>query len=378
MTLPRCGPTAWHLCLAALCLVLGLVLSLNSPATAQTATNTSAEVDIVVGTRVLPPMVVQDGDRLSGFSIDLWNAIAERLQLRTRYEIAPDVRSLLELVQSGKVALGIAAISITAARETQFDFSQPIMSAGLQIMTRGKADAESQPFRELLGLLLSPMMLVWLGIAAVLVIVPAHVVWFLERGHPAGMIPTRRYIPGIFHAIYWAAGTLATQSDQMPRQWLARVVALLWMFVGVVFVAFYTAQLAASLTVQQIQGGISGPDDLKGKRVATTAGSTAAAVLRELRAEPLEVVRIESAYAMLADGTADAVVFDAPVLLFYAANEGRGSVQLVGAPFRLEDYGIAFRVNDPLRRQVNQTLLALREDGTYRRIYDKWFKSSAG
>ena len=361
--------------LAAFPVVLALVLVKITGAAAQSPASALPGNEITVGTRILPPMVVQDGTQLSGFSIDLWSAVAERLQLRTHYEIAPDVRSLLELVQSDKVALGIAAISITSARETQFDFSQPILSAGLQIMIRGKADAESHPFRELLGLLLSPMMLVWLSIASVLIILPAHVVWLLERSHPAGMIPTRRYFPGIFYALYWAAGTLATQSDEMPRQWLARIVALLWMFVGVVFVAFYTAQLAASLTVQQIQGGISGPDDLKGKRVAATAGSTAVAVLRELRAEPIEVARIEAAYTLLRAGAVDAVVFDAPVLMFYAANEGRGNVQLVGTPFRLEDYGIAFRNGDPLRKQVNQTLLALREDGTYRRIYDKWFKS---
>lgn len=43
--------------------------------------------------------------------------------------------------------------------------------------------------------------------------------------------------------MWWAAGTLATQAEQMPRHWFARVLAILWMFVGVVFVAYYTAQL---------------------------------------------------------------------------------------------------------------------------------------
>ena len=71
----------------------------------------------------------------------------------------------------------------------------------------------------------------------------------------------------------------------------------------------------------------------------------------------------------------DAVVFDAPVLLFYAAREGKGRVQLVGPTFRKEDYGIAFPRNSPLRKQVNVALLALREDGTYQRLYDKWFTS---
>jgi polar amino acid transport system substrate-binding protein len=32
-----------------------------------------------------------------------------------------------------------------------------------------------------------------------------------------------------------------------------------------------------------------------------------------------------------------------------------------------------FQAGNPLRKQVNNALLALREDGTYQQIYDKWF-----
>jgi polar amino acid transport system substrate-binding protein len=359
--------------LAALGLNLGLDLNLglnlHSTARAQTA---APELRVV--TRVLPPLVVDQGGKLTGFSIDLWEKIAERTQVKMRYQAAPDVRALLEEVRAGRADLGVAAISITAAREAEFDFSHPILNAGLQIMVRGKGqDTDANPLMDLLGLLFSKTILVWMGIALLLILLPAHIVWLLERRHPNGIIPTDKYIPGIFHAMYWAAGTLATQSDQMPRQWLARLIAVFWMFTGVVFVAFYTAQLAATLTVQQIQGGINGPDDLQGKKVATTRGSTAAAHLRELRASVIEVGQIEDAYRALLNKEADAVVFDAPVLLYYAANDGKGRVHMVGAAFRKEDYGIVFQPGNALRKQVNNALLALREDGSYQQIYDKWF-----
>ena len=64
------------------------------------------------------------------------------------------------------------------------------------------------------------------------------------------------------------------------------------MFAGVVFVALYTAQLTATLTFQQIAGGINGPEDLVGKRVAVTAGSTSASAVGELQAQPLQVREI--------------------------------------------------------------------------------------
>lgn len=355
-------------------IVLGLLLAIASTVPSLHAQTANQEVRVV--TRVLPPLVVDQQGQLGGFSIDLWNKIAERIALTTSYQIAPDVRSLLDEIRSGKAEIGISAISITSAREKEFDFSQPMLNAGLQIMVRGKGqDADPNPLRDLFGLLFSKTILVWLGIALLLILVPAHLVWLLERGHTESIIPTRKYFPGIFYAMYWAAGTLATQGEQMPRQWLARVVAVLWMFTGVVFVAFYTAQLAATLTVQQIQGGINGPDDLQGRKVATTRGSTAAGALPELKAQVHEVSRIEEAYQALLSKKVDAVVFDAPVLLYKAANDGKGVVQLVGSPFRKEDYGIVFQQNSALRKQVNNALLTLREDGTYQQLYDKWFAS---
>lgn len=332
--------------------------------------------ELRVVTRVLPPMVVERQGALTGFSIDLWNEISQRLKIKSNFHVAPDVGSLLADVRSGKADIGIAAVSITAAREVEFDFSQPILNAGLQIMTPGGGrDNDSNPLKDLLTLLFSWTSLAWLGIAILLVLIPAHIVWWLERHRTDSIIPNPNYIPGIYYALYWAAGTLATQADSAPKGWLARIVALLWMFTGVVFVALYTAQLAATLTVQQIAGGINGPEDLAGKRVATTRGSTAANVVRALQAQVVEVGQISEAYEALNRRSVDAVVFDAPVLLYYAANEGKGRVSVVGAPFRKEDYGIVFPRGSELRSHINVELLRIREDGTYQRLYDRWFAS---
>src|SRR5215510_15490457 len=194
--------------IAPIALALAMLLAMHAAAPAQTAPS-----ELQVATRVLPPVVVDQAGTLTGFSIDLWNKIAERMQLKVRYQIAPDVRALLEEIRTGKADLGVAAISVTAARETEFDFSHPILSAGLQIMVRGKGqDADANPLMDLLGLLFSKTILLWMGIALLLILIPAHIVWLLERRHPNGILPTDKYLPGIFHAMYWAAGTLATQA----------------------------------------------------------------------------------------------------------------------------------------------------------------------
>jgi len=92
-----------------------------------------------VATRIVPPMVIEKNGILSGFSIELWNNIGERLNRETEYVVMSDVSELLDAVENGGADLGIAAISITSERENRFDFSQPIMNSGLQILVRGTA-----------------------------------------------------------------------------------------------------------------------------------------------------------------------------------------------------------------------------------------------
>ena len=109
-------------------LVMALLVS-ASPVSAQEAAAQVQPREVKIVTRVLPPMVIERDNALTGFSIDLMGEIANRLKLKVSYTTAPDVRALLEEVRSGRVELGISAVSITAAREAEFDFSQPMLNA---------------------------------------------------------------------------------------------------------------------------------------------------------------------------------------------------------------------------------------------------------
>jgi polar amino acid transport system substrate-binding protein len=330
--------------------------------------------DVTVAVRVLPPFVVQQDGHLSGFSIDLWNAIAAKRHWTTHFDVVPDVDAQLAAVAAKKDDVAVGAVSITADRDLRYDFSQPILSGGLQILTRTqKAGPEATAFDSLMHLLFSPSVLVWLGIAVVLTIVPAHIVWFLERRHPEGMIASKSYFPGIFQAFFWGLGTLATQADSMPRHWGSRLVAVLWMFTSVVFVAFYTATLTASLTVQSFRSAINGPDDLPGKAVATVTGTTSADYLRDSGVHATAFPDVDAAVKALTDKKIDAVVYDAPVLQYIASRDDSGAVGVVGPVFHAGDYGYAFVNGSALRKDVDATLLGLRESGDYDTISAKWF-----
>ncbi|BCL37974.1 transporter substrate-binding domain-containing protein [Nostoc sp. MS1] len=341
------------------------------PARSQQPTTQQSQQSLVVATRAIPPFVFDDKGKLSGFSIDLWRSIASEIGAKFKFEEYANVADLLSAVENGKANAGIAAISITAERQQKFDFSLPMFSGGLQILVRNsKINSGGAP--DILSLLFSVTLLQVIGLAVLLTVIAAHIIWLSERHHKESIVD-KSYFPGIFKACWWAAATLATQADEMPKGIISRVLAVMWMFAGVVFVAYFTAAATTSLTVQQLQADIQSVNDLPGKLVATTTGSTAAAYLKENKIPILEVAKIEQAYDALDKKKADAVVFDAPVLLFYAANQGQGKVEVVGSVFREENYGIVLPNNSPYRKSINRALLELKENGTYQVLYDKWF-----
>ena len=335
--------------------------------------NTSSDKSLKVATRIVSPFVIQKNGELSGFSIELWKNIAQELKIESNFNKVDTIANLLNTVKLKQSDLAISAISVTAEREKDFDFSQPIFDSGLQILVRSQGQQSS--ITRLLSSIFTPTLLQLLGIMALIILIPAHIIWLVERTHDGGFLENKAYFPGIFKACWWAAATLATQAEEMPKGAWGRIMAVIWMFISVVFIAYFTATVTTSLSVEQLQSNIRSPNDLAGKKIATISGSTSANYLKQQNIAATEFKQIDEAYDALNNTEVDAVVFDAPILLYYAAHEGKGKVQVVGGIFRKESYAIALPTGSPYRKPINKALLLLQEKGIYQEIYDKWFTS---
>jgi polar amino acid transport system substrate-binding protein len=284
-----------------------------------------------------------------------------------------DVTDLLETMRSKNADVLVGATFYTSERDKVYDFSYPILAAGLQVLVRGTGEnGTPTPLRDVMALLFSKSAAIWLGVALIIILVPAHVIWLLDRGREDSVSPGKGYFPGILDALVWATTALVSQVQLLPNQWLARVFGLLWMFAGVVFISLYTAELTATLTVEQIRGAINGPEDLPGKRVAVLANSVAADYLRKIGAQVQAYQTGDEVFAALLSQKADAALGSAPGVRYYAAHAGRGRVSVVGPEIDRQDMGFLFQLGSPLRKQVGNALIALHEDGTYQRIYEKW------
>jgi len=338
-----------------------------------------------VATGIISPFVLKDGKFLSGFSIELWQEIANELGLKYQFKEYIGTSKLLDAVSQNQADLGISTITITAEREKKFDFSYPIFHNGLQIMVRSSQNSTSSAnpidsvlsFGRNLFTTIIPKLLnfgsIFLGLGILLSIIVAHLVWFFERGNPEPLFATEKYIPGIFEAFWWALTNLFGQQEH-PKKLLSRIVSFFWVFTAVLMLAYFTASLTSDLTVQQINGDIKGLDDLKDKIVGTTRNSAPSIFLKEHDIKTIESESIDQVFENLLLKKVDAVVFDSPILHYYSTHEGQGKVQIVGEIFNESEYGIVFPQNSPIKKQIDVALLKLHDNGTYTRLYHKYFK----
>ena len=333
----------------------------------------AAERSVTVVTYPLDPFVMTRDGANTGFTIELMNEVAKRAGWTLNYTEIPNGSSegLLREVIEGRADAAACSISITADRMKTADFSQPILSGGLQILVPASTVKHSQPgLMGFLELLLSKSMLVWFFAGLILTIIPAHIIWLLERSHSDSMV-SRSYFPGIFQSFAWGLGMLAASADDAPRHWHSRIVTVIWAFVCIIFVSYYTAILTSNLTAEKFESKIAGPGDLVGKKVCAVAKSTSSKFLTEVGVPHDTPPNLPECYAGLGDEY-DAVVDATPILRYYANNEGAGKVEVVGPVFKDRDYGIGFRIGSDLRKQFDAALLQMREDGAYGEIREKW------
>jgi polar amino acid transport system substrate-binding protein len=178
-----------------------------------------------------------------------------------------------------------------------------------------------------------------------------------------------------FPAFWWALNLVVNGGfeERVPRTPFGRVFGVLLVVSSLFVVSIFVARITAAMTISAIESSVSSVNDLYGKRVGTVAGSTAEAFLQNRDLNGRAMDDLTDVLQAFEKGDLDAVVFDAPILAYYVLTNGAKFGQLAGPTFQHESYGIALPSGSPLIEPINQTLLELREDGTYAELHRKWF-----
>ena len=124
-------------------------------------------------------------------------------------------------------------------------------------------------------------------------------------------------------------------------------------------------------------------DDLKGKTIVSTTGTTNFKILRNLNEEKKLGIDLlgakDHAESALMVEMGRAVAFGMDDILLYglrASAQNPASLAVVGEPIQVEPYAIMLRRDDPaFKKLVDGTLAGLMKSGEFAKLYAKWFQS---
>ena len=336
-----------------------------------------ADEPLVFAVKHTPPFVIAPSSEAKpeGFSIELAEEIGRRLDppRAVRFVLQPDLERQLDAVASGQVDAGISATTITAERQRRLDFSQPFFRSGLGILVPA-----ATPGLGLVSRVLTPQ-LAWVILGTILyILLCAHLIWIAERGSPAF---NDRWLPGVAQGVWWVVVTMSTvgYGDVVPKKPVSKFLAAVIIFTGIVMFGVAVASFSSALTVENLRGEISRPEDLGGRRIAVIGGTTSAVAVQQHDAKVVAVQSVEAAAEAVLQGKADAAVHDVPLLQHYVKTHPDAGLVVADAVFEPANYGVTFPIGSPLRQNVNVVLLQLLSEdaGFYAMLRAKWFGTAA-
>jgi glutamate/aspartate transport system substrate-binding protein len=147
-------------------------------------------------------------------------------------------------------------------------------------------------------------------------------------------------------------------------------------------VAFaYTTFVAGIKMLARKSSNINSIEDLRGKTVVVTKGTTSEKMIKQMNEERvLKLTILESkdhdeSFAAVASGRAVAFPMD-DVLLYGLISKSQKPEEfaVVGRYLSVEPYGIMLRKDEPgFERIVDRTLIDMFQSGEIRRVYARWF-----
>ncbi|KPI97834.1 Glutamate [NMDA] receptor subunit 3A [Papilio xuthus] len=284
---------------------------------------------------------------------------------------------------SGAAHMSFAALSVSAARAEVVDFSQPYFFSGISIL----AAPNQRPDIPLLAFLLPFSPELWIAIFTSLN-VTAIAVAIYEWLSPFGLNPWGRQRSknfSISSALWVMWGLLCGHlvAFKAPKSWPNKFLINVWGGFSVIFVASYTANIAALIAGLFFHNAV---DDYQGRsnwlslRIGTAKSSAAEYYVQRNNPHLAEIMRryalqdIEEGIQRLRNGTLDLLIADTPVLDYYRATDHGCKLQKVGEHALAKDtYAIGMAKGFPLKDSISAVIAKYSSNGYMDILTEKWY-----
>ncbi|XP_047233919.1 glutamate receptor ionotropic, NMDA 2C-like isoform X2 [Girardinichthys multiradiatus] len=290
--------------------------------------------------------------------------------------------------------MAIGSLTINEERSEIIDFSVPFVETGISVMVaRSNGTVSPSAFLEPYSPAVWVMMFVMcLTVVAVTVFVFEY---FSPVGYNRSLVSAKA--PGgptftIGKSVWLLWGIVFNNSVPIenPKGTTSKIMVLVWAFFAVIFLASYTANLAAFMIQEQYIDTVSGLSDKKFQkpqehyppfRFGTVPNGSTERNIRsnypDMHTHMMKYNQkgVEEALQSLKTGKLDAFIYDAAVLNYMAGKDEGCKLVTIGSGkvFATTGYGIALEKDSRWKRPIDLALLQFLGDG-----YLQLFQRSGG
>jgi ABC-type amino acid transport substrate-binding protein len=338
----------------------------ETPETASTAAET-----LTVGVYVHPPFVMEENGVFTGMAVELWEWLADRLDLESNYIEINTITELVDAVEVGTIDVALTNLTISRDRAERIDFTHPWFDAGQRIMVNEDRGAG---FWDVVGgLHQSGHLRAYSWIAFVILIATVLVTLFdrqFDKDFP------RRWRDGLAESFYTVM-SVATSGRPPSRKnlfgWIGRIWQGLWLVCGIAVLAYLTSSVTSVMTTLSLTNQINSVADLPGRPVGVEAGSVSEQYARERGLDVHLFAHTHEAVEALLSGEIAAIVGDAPILEYHAHTNPQQPVIVVGPIFAPDKYGFALSHGSALTRPLTVELIGAHESGLIAELKERYF-----
>ena len=312
---------------------------------------------LTVGYTLSPPFLNEENGQLNGPAYWLWQEVFEDQDLVFNYKKLSH-EDLLSALKNGQVDISMSPLTVNADRLAHFDFTVPF-----QTVQSGMMVEQLSAFEKAMAFLSSFFSINFfkaLGGLAVVILIFGLLEWLFER--KTNEEEFDKGIKGLWQGFWWSAVTMTTvgYGDKSPRTTGGRVIALIWMFTAIIIISGFTASIASSLTVNQIDSGGEEMKDFKEKKLATIHASATEKWLEDHFFTNRLAVESPSEFKdVLLNQKVDAIAYDRPVLQSIIKKDSLDRFKLLPIQYNAQYYALGLNRNlaDDFKRELSLSLL---------------------